>query len=108
MTYGIEMGDNKVMKNSLRTAEMKVLRKVLGLTLRNRRRIEEMRWGRNRRRSWNAHVESMEEGKITKIVKDGTPGENHGHGHRPHRRQTNWKIQTTGLKYGEKEEKHRL
>ncbi|XP_045461986.1 uncharacterized protein LOC123672057 [Harmonia axyridis] len=44
MTYGIETrADTKVMKNALRTAEMKVLRNVLGLTLRDKRRNEDIR-----------------------------------------------------------------
>ncbi|XP_045466793.1 uncharacterized protein LOC123675479 [Harmonia axyridis] len=101
MTYGIETrADTKVMKNALRTTEMKVLRNVLGLTLRDRRRNEDIRsecevpdvvrWGRNRRRLWNAHVERMGDGRIAKIVREGTPGTRRPLGRPPKRWRDSW------------------
>lgn len=101
MTYGIETrADNQVTKNALRTAEMKILRNALGFTLRDRKRNEEIRnicgvqdivrWGRNRRRLWNSHVDRMNEERIAKIARDGTPGTRRPIGRPPKRWRDSW------------------
>ncbi|XP_045480943.1 uncharacterized protein LOC123685328 [Harmonia axyridis] len=101
MTYAIETrADTKVMKNALRTTEMKVLRYILGFTLRDKKRNEDIRnecevpdivrWGRNRRRFWNAHVERMDEERIARIVRDGNPGTRRPLGRPPKRWKDSW------------------
>ncbi|XP_045461751.1 uncharacterized protein LOC123671811 [Harmonia axyridis] len=99
MTYAIETrADAKVMKNALRTTEMQVLRNILGFTLRDKKRNEDnecevpdiVRWGRNRRRFWNARVERMDEERIARIVRDGNPGTHRPLGRPPKRRKDSW------------------
>ena len=89
MTYGIETrADTTRTKNLLRTTEMKTLRAIAGVSLRDRIRNEEIRrtcdiedivrWGRARRRFWRDHVDRMNNTRIPYIAANQIP-----HGHRP-------------------------
>ena len=78
MTYGIEIREetNKT-KSMLRVAEMKNLRTIMGKTRRDRIRntnirqqcgIQDVvRWGRQRKRQWFAHVKRMEENRLPRV-----------------------------------------
>jgi hypothetical protein len=82
MTYGIESrADTTITKNALRVSEMKTLRSIAGKTLRDRIRntrvreiceVEDIvRWGRQRRRFWYAHVRRMDSSRLpTNLMED--------------------------------------
>jgi hypothetical protein len=81
MTYGIT--DTTITKNALRVSEMKTLRSIAGKTLRDRIRntrvreiceVEDIvRWGRQRRRFWYAHVRRMDPFRLPHIALHGQP-----------------------------------
>ncbi|XP_056648796.1 uncharacterized protein LOC130453197 [Diorhabda sublineata] len=82
MTYGIETREetNKT-KSVFRVAEMKTPRTIVGKTrvdrIRNTDIMEQcgvqdiVRWGRERKRYWYAHVRRMEENRLPRIVFKG-------------------------------------
>jgi len=84
MAYGIETREetNKT-KGMLRVAEMKTLRTIIGKTridrIRNTNIREQcgvqdiVRWGRQRKRYWYAHVRRMKEGRLPRIALEGKP-----------------------------------
>ena len=84
MTYGMECrADTTITKSALRVSEMRTLRSIAGLTLRDRVRnvrvreiceVEDVvRWGRQRRRFWYAHVNRMGTSRLPYIALHGRP-----------------------------------
>jgi len=84
MTYGIEtIEETNKTKIMLRVAEMKTLRTIMGKTriyrIRNTDIREQcgvqdiVRWGRQRKRYWYAHVRRMEEGRLPRTALEGKP-----------------------------------
>jgi len=84
MTYGMETrGETNKTKRMLRVAEMKTFRTIMGKTRINRIRNTDIReqcgvqhiirWGRQRKRYWYAHVRRMAEGKLPRIALEGKP-----------------------------------
>ena len=101
MTYGIEIREetNKT-KSMLRVAEMKNLRTIMGKTRRDRIRntnirqqcgIQDVvRWGRQRKRQWFAHVKRMEENRLPRIALEGKPMGKRQPGRPPKRWKDSW------------------
>ena len=101
MTYGIETrADTTRTKNLLRTTEMKTLRPIAGVTLRDRVRNSEIRricevedvvrWGRTRRRFWRDHVGRASSDRMVRIVTDEFPAGNRPPGRPPKRWRDSW------------------
>jgi hypothetical protein len=67
----------------LRTTEMKTIRAIHGKTLRDKIRSDQLRqlngiqyiikWTNVRRKEWDAHVERMDDNRLTKIARDNRP-----------------------------------
>jgi endonuclease/exonuclease/phosphatase family metal-dependent hydrolase len=116
LTYGIESrADTTKTKSLLRVSEMKTLRTICGVTLRDRVRNTEIRrrcdvqdvvrWGRQRRRQWNEHVRRMDAGRLAKITLQGVPTGKRPPGRPPKRWRDSWSsvsqeepttVETTG------------
>lgn len=101
MTYGIEVReDTNKTKSMLRTAEMKILRTILGKTRLDRIRntdirdqcgiVDIVRWGRQRRREWYAHVRRMHEDRLPRIMMENRPHGKRPPGRPPKRWQESW------------------
>lgn len=101
LTYAIETrGETAETKRMLRTTEMKTLRTIAGKTLRDRipnTEIREMcevqdvvRWGRQRRRGWNQHINRMSGDRLVKISRDGNPPGKRPRGRPPKRWRESW------------------
>lgn len=84
MTYTAETRpDTTKTKRILETGEMKVLRKIVGKTLLDRERNENIRrscqvdnineWVVNRKIEWNEHIHRMDQDRIVKIARDKSP-----------------------------------
>ncbi|CAG9835898.1 unnamed protein product [Diabrotica balteata] len=84
MTYTSETRpDTSKTQQLLETAEMRLLRRITGNTLRDRMRSEEIRrkcnipeinkWTLNRKKEWNEHINRMEETRLVRIARDNSP-----------------------------------
>jgi len=84
MTYAAETrADTRRTKAILRTTEMRILRTIVGCTVRDRVRNEQIRnicdiydivrWTRKRCREWNMHVSRMSDDRLAKRARDGRP-----------------------------------
>lgn len=84
ITYQAETRPDTVKtKRLLETTEMKILRKIVGKTLWDRERSENIRkmcivedikeWVYRRKQEWNAHINRMESNRIVKIARDNLP-----------------------------------
>lgn len=96
LTYAAETrADTSKTKQMTRTTEMKTLRAITNLSLRDRVRSERIRetcniqdvvrWTRDRRRRWRDHVERMGEGRLARAVQTQRPATGRLPG-RPHKR----------------------
>ena len=84
LNYAIETrAENATTKRLLRTTEMRTLREITGCSLRDHIRsndirtqcgiLDVMRWGLLKRREWRDHVDRMDNMRIPRIAKEGTP-----------------------------------
>jgi len=96
LTYAAETrAESTKTKQIMRATEMKTLRSITGLSLRDRVRSETIRetcevqdvvrWTRSRRRYWRDHVERMGEERLAKKVQTQNPDTRRLPG-RPHKR----------------------
>lgn len=108
MTYGIETREetNKT-KSMLRVAEMKTLRTIMGKTRRDRIKNTDIReqcevqdivrWGRQRKRGWYAHVRRMDERRLPRIALEGKPTGKREPGRPPKRWKDSWQSTSQEL-----------
>ncbi|XP_045463721.1 uncharacterized protein LOC123673284 [Harmonia axyridis] len=105
LTYAAETrSETAETKRKMRTTEMKVLRTIRGITLRDRIRNTDtlrelgvqdvVRWVKERRRFWRDHVDQMGPDRIAKWAKTQKPGNRRPVG----RPQKLWMIELTGLR----------
>lgn len=73
MTYVAETrADTRKTKEITHTNEMKILRTIVGCSLRDE--IQNVvRWTRQRLRDWKTHVRSHGKRRIAKVARDGKP-----------------------------------
>ncbi|XP_030763151.1 uncharacterized protein LOC115887795 [Sitophilus oryzae] len=108
MTYGIETREetNKT-KSMLRVAEMKTLRTIMGKTRRDRIKNTDIReqcevqdivrWGRQIKRGWYAHVRRMDERRPPRIALEGKPTGKREPGRPPKRWKDSWQTTSQEL-----------
>ena len=108
MTYGIEAREETTKtKSMLRVAEMRNLRTIIGKTRRDRIRNTDIRqqcgiqdvirWGRQRKRQWYAHVKRMEESRLPRIALEGKPAGKRLPGRPPQRWKDSWQSTSQEL-----------
>lgn len=101
LTYAAETrAETSHTKRLLRTTEMKVLRSIRGISLRDRVRNEDtlretgvqdvVRWIRARRREWRDHVDRMDTDRIAKWAKTQKPNTKRPLGRPPKRWHDSW------------------
>ena len=101
MTYGIETrAETTTTKRMARTLEMKTLRSIVGVTLRDRIRSsiirdrcdiqDVIRWGRQRRRMWHEHVKRMNNQRLPYKALNGKPTTSRPPGRPPKRWRDSW------------------
>lgn len=101
LTYTAETrADIIKMKRILRTTEMRTLRAIRGVTLRDRMRNEQIRqdcdiqnivrWSRARRRHWRDHMDRMTPLRLAKLVKTHNPQNPRPPGRPPKRWYESW------------------
>lgn len=84
MTYaGETRPETSKTRRLMETAEMKVLRRILGKTLLDQERSETIRrncqtenvadWVSNRKKEWNNHINRMDNNRIVRIARDNSP-----------------------------------
>ena len=84
LTYASETrAETTYTQQLLRTIEMKTIRATHGKTLRDKIRSDQLRqlsgiqdiikWVNVQRKEWDAHVERMEDNRLTKIARDNRP-----------------------------------
>ena len=84
LTYASETrAETTYIQHLPRTTEMKIIRAIHGKTLRDKIGSDQLRqlngiqdiikWTNVRRRQWDAHVERMEDNRLTKIARDNRP-----------------------------------
>lgn len=106
ITYATETrAETKKTKQKMRTAEMKILRSISGVTLRDRQTNKSVRercsvqdvvkWTKVRKREWNEHVDRMDEGRLAKICKIGRPKGRRPPGRPPKRWAQSWFSSST-------------
>lgn len=101
LTYAVETrADTAKTKNMMRVAEMKTLRTIKGVSLRDQIRSDAIRedlniqdvvrFTRSRRRYWRDHVDRMTEDRWAKWAKDGRPNSRRPPGRPPKRWHESW------------------
>ncbi|XP_045475000.1 uncharacterized protein LOC123680922 [Harmonia axyridis] len=101
MTYAVETrAETERTKQKLRTIEMRILRRISGVTLRDRQTNKSIRqrtgvqdvvkWSRQRRRDWRDHVDRMESDRIAYICKNEQPRGRRKPGRPPKRWAQSW------------------
>lgn len=101
LTYGAETrAETNPTKQLMRTTEMKTLRAISGVTLRDRKRSKEIReslnvqdvvrWTRARRRGWDEHVDRMGPERLAKWAKVAKPNAIRPMGRPPKRWNESW------------------
>lgn len=101
LTYAAETrAETSKTKQLLRTTEMKTLRAIKGVTLRDQLRSSDIRqelqtedvvrWIRVRRRHWRDHVDRMNTSRIAKWAKDNQPETRRPPGRPPKRWKESW------------------
>ncbi|XP_045466561.1 uncharacterized protein LOC123675258 [Harmonia axyridis] len=101
MTYAVETrAETERTKQQLRTMKMRILRRISGVTLRDRQTNKSIRqrtgvqdvvkWSRQRRRDWRDHVDRMESDRIAYICKNEQPRGRRKPGRPPKRWAQSW------------------
>ena len=102
LTYAAETrADTNRTKRALRTTEMRALRAIAGVTLRDRQKSNEIRercdgmpdvvrWSRGRRREWREHVDRMGNDRLAKAAYKEKPNTTRPLGRPPKRWADSW------------------
>lgn len=106
LTYATEVKtETKRTKQKIRTTEMKVLRNILGVTLRDKQTNKSIRercdvqdvvkWSKIRKKKWKEHVERMNENRLARICMTEKPTGGRPPGRPPKRWTQSWLSSST-------------